>query len=104
MKAVRILMACAALIAASSVHAGGTYKFTVTCQSRALVAQWNTGDIDPGKEFLRVSTGTNFPGCSVSDFNPTRDARLPVEVYRGPVGVVQGVPLVGQVLSRIFGF
>ena len=31
-------------------YAGGTYEFSVTCASDSLVAVWNTGDIDPGKE------------------------------------------------------
>lgn len=93
-----------ALAAAKPAMAGTTYKFTITCGNRSGVAQWNTGDIDPGKEYLRVATGTNNPGCSVSDFNPASDGWMPVTTYEGPAGVVQGIPLVGQVLENIFGF
>lgn len=86
------------------VRAGGTYKFTVSCQMRQLSVQWNTGDIDPGKEYLRVSTGTKHPGCSVGNFNPVTDSSLPVETYSGASGVVHGIPLLGPILAGIFGF
>jgi hypothetical protein len=89
---------------AAQVHAGTAYKFTVSCQMRQLVVQWNTGDIDPGKEYLRVSTGTKQPGCSVGDFNRATDSGLPVETYSGASGVVHGIPLIGSILAGIFGF
>lgn len=69
----------AATLAAGPAHAGGTYKFTVTCPHQARVVIWKTGDLDPGKEALRVSTGLDFPGCSITDFNPAQDGGLPVE-------------------------
>jgi hypothetical protein len=101
----RVATAAAALALLSAASwAGTTYKFTVGCQSQQLVAQWNTGDIDPGREFLRVSTGTKYSGCTVSDFNAARDGRLPVEVFSGPTGVVQGIPLLGPILGKVFGF
>ena len=92
-----------ALLSAACL-AGTTYEFRVSCQSQQLVAQWNTGDIDPGREFLRVSTGTKYSGCSVSDYIAARDSRLPLETFSGPTGVVQGIPLVGPILGSIFGF
>ena len=98
------MLGLALALSAFGAHAGTNYKFTVTCPNKQLVASWNTGDIDPGKEFLRVSTGTNHPGCSIADFNPSRDGRLPVEVYSGATGVVQGIPLLGPILGRLLGF
>jgi len=106
MKTLKTLIAVAAIsfVAIGNAHAGGTYKFVVYCQNQQSVAQWNTGDIDPGKEFLRVSTGTKYPGCSVGDFVAWRDGHLPVETFSGPSGVVQGIPLLGPILGKIFGF
>lgn len=89
--------------AASPALAGGTYRFTVHCQDRTGIAEWRTGDIDPGQEYLRVATGTNNPGCSVADYSD-RDSWAPVTVYEGAVGVVEGVPLLGQVLENVFGW
>lgn len=83
--------------------AGTTYIFTVSCQDRSLVVEWGVGDIDPGKEFLRVSTGTKFPGCSVSDYNDARDQNLPRERYSHEAAVIQGVPLLGPIICGILG-
>ena len=57
----------ASLTTANTCLAGGSYEFTVSCPNKHLVAEWNTGDIDPGKEYLRVATGQKFSGCSISD-------------------------------------
>jgi hypothetical protein len=96
----------AASLFTSVVYAGPSYKFTVSCDNghSRSVSQWNTGDIDPGKEFLRVSTGTKNPGCSVSEYNDATDRNLPLNQYSGPTGVVEGIPLVGQIIAKIFGF
>ncbi|MEO5881996.1 MAG: hypothetical protein ABIQ06_06230 [Caldimonas sp.] len=104
MRKLILLTSACGLLLSLSAHAGGVYKFSVTCSNKALVAQWNTGDIDPGREFLRVSTGTNYPNCSVTDFQPGRDDRKPVEVYSGAPAVVQGVPVLGAILDSIFDF
>lgn len=104
MRKITLLTAACGLLLSLSAHAGGVYKFSVTCPNKALVAQWNTGDIDPGREFLRVSTGTNHPGCSVTDYQPGRDDGKPVEVYSGAPAVVQGIPLLGSILGKIFRF
>ena len=86
-----------------TAHAGTTYRFTVYCPSvRAHVAEWRTGDIDPGEEWLRVATGTKNPGCDVVGYNQTA-AGFPVEIYEGAAGVVHGIPLIGTVLSGILG-
>lgn len=78
------------------------YKFTVTCTSGAFVVHWKTGDIDPGKEWLRVATGTENPNCSVSEFRPQADAGLRVESRSHEEGVVRGIPLVGPIICAIF--
>ena len=83
-------------------YAGETYKFTITCPDRRFVAEWATGDIDPGKEYLRFTTGTKFDGCQVSDFNTAIDSSLPVDKYSHEGAVIQGVPLVGPVLCKFF--
>lgn len=63
-------------------YAGGTYVFSVTCTSgESLVVEWRTGDIDPGKEYLRVATGQKHPSCSISDYNEATDAGRRKETY-----------------------
>ena len=81
-----------------------TYRFKVISpQKGASVTEWRTGDLDPGQEFFRVRTGQQNPGASITDFNPTADAALPVTVYEGGNAVLQGVPLVKDIL-KLFGF
>ncbi len=96
------LPAFGALCLASNVQAGTTYVFTVTCPHAAQVVEWGVGDIDPGKEFLRVSTGTKFPDCSVSDYRDS-DANLPRTRYSHENAIFQGIPLIGPILESIFG-
>jgi hypothetical protein len=95
------LALAALMLFAGSSYAGGTYGFRVSCQGGAKVVQWRTGDIDPGKEYLRVATGTNNPGCSVSDYNAARDAGLPVEVKKGGSALWDGSTPVKMILSVI---
>ncbi len=57
----------------------------------------------PGKEFLRVSTGTKFPGCSTTDYNEATDSNLLRERYSHEVAVIQGIPLLGPIICGIFG-
>lgn len=77
-------------------------QFTVTCQHGAKVVAWRIGAFDLGREVLRVSTGTSNPNCGVSDFNRARDAQLPVEVREGAAAVVQSIPLIGEILKKLF--
>ena len=93
-----------ASIAAPNFANATTYLFHVSCASNSHVEEWNTGSIDPGKEYLRVTTGTKYSGCSVSDYDPARDAGLPRERHSDVGGVIAGVPLLGPILSHIFGF
>ncbi|TIM76481.1 MAG: hypothetical protein E5Y58_05360 [Mesorhizobium sp.] len=39
--------------------------FHVSCADKNV--QWKTGDIDPGREYLRVVTGTNNLNCRITD-------------------------------------
>lgn len=78
------------------------YLFHVGCQDKSMVVEWGVGDIDPGKEYLRVVTGTKHPGCSISDYNPDVDADLPREKYSDAGGVLQGFPPV-SIICGIFG-
>jgi hypothetical protein len=84
-----------------SAHATD-YRFHVNCQARNFVVQWNTGTIDPGKEYLRVITGTKNPNCGVTDFDGGRDGNLPVERYSDWGGVIQGLPPV-RLICGILG-
>ena len=79
-----------------------TYKFRVTCPDKSYVDQWETGAIDPGKEYLRVASGKT-PNCQVTDFDPGRDSGLPVVRHSDAGGVVDGLPPV-VILRKIFGF
>jgi hypothetical protein len=100
-KALTVLAVAASAAGLSApAYAGGSYLFTVACQNGSGIAQWNTG----GHEYLRVATGTNNPGCSVSDYNPSRDSGLPVTVYSGAPAVVQGIPFVGEIIENILGW
>ena len=79
------------------------YRFHVSCPNKALVVEWGIGAIDPGKEYLRVTTGTHYPGCSISDYNEARDKDLPKERHSDAGGVIKGIPLIGPILKGIFG-
>ena len=104
-KFMKAAVVVAMLAGSAPAFAGGTYKFTITCSNGGVgVAEWRTGDIDPGKEYLRVATGTNNPGCSISDFDANRDGWAPVTVYEGPAAIPQGIPLLGTILENVFGF
>ena len=100
-----VILACV-LVGVGASYAGPanatTYRFAVSCSNRRLVAEWDTGTVDPGKEYLRVTTGTKFANCSVTDYDATRDASLPVEKYSGATGVIEGIPLLGPILCGIF--
>ncbi|MDI4665044.1 hypothetical protein K9U40_11985 [Xanthobacter autotrophicus] len=100
----RALLATSAMLLLAS-NAGATdYKFRISCQSRSSVIQWSTGAIDPGREFLRVTTGLKNPNCSVGDYNPTFDAGLPVEKLSDMEAVIQGsLPIIGLILLGLSG-
>lgn len=78
------------------------YKFTVVCQHGSHVVHWKTGDVDPGKEWLRVATGTDNPDCTVSEFSPATDSSLRVESRSHEAGVIRGIPLIGTIICGIF--
>lgn len=98
-------MLAGALALVSNVPAANStdYLFRVSCSHKMLVAEWNTGDIDPGLEYLRVATGTKFPDCSVTDYNDAQDRDLPRERYSHEGGVIAGIPFVGPLICGIFG-
>ncbi|MET4493547.1 hypothetical protein [Bradyrhizobium sp. LA7.1] len=79
------------------------YLFHVSCQDKSRVAEWNTGSVDPGKEYLRVATGTKFPGCSVSDYVEARDSSLPRDRFSHEGGVIAGIPFIGGIICGLFG-
>lgn len=89
-----------ALAWTSSAHAT-SYLFNVSCQEKQFVAEWDAGAIDPGKEYLRVVTGTKNPGCVISDYNEATDSGLPRDKYSGVSGVVAGLPPV-PIICGIF--
>src|SRR5262249_26622823 len=93
------------LVLASALPASAReYRFHVSCPDKVLVVEWGIGAIDPGKEYLRMTTGTKYPGCSVTDSDDARDARLPKERHSDAGGVLVGIPLLGPLLSHIFKF
>lgn len=93
-----ILFTAAILLLPGSTNATD-YKFRVSCAAKQSVAEWNTGDIDPGREFLRVVTGLDNPNCSISDFNPEMDGRLPVESFSDWGAIVKGTLSVFKILQ-----
>ncbi|MER9963201.1 hypothetical protein NKJ72_19945 [Mesorhizobium sp. M0045] len=82
---------------------GTDYLFHVSCQNTNLVVEWKTGDINPGRELLRVSTSTKYPNCTVSDYNQARDRNLPRETYEHVAGVIAGITLIGTIICHFFG-
>lgn len=91
------------LIVSAGMADATTYRFGVSCSDKRFVAEWKTGDIDPGREYLRVTTGTKFPSCSVGDYDPSTDANLPRETYSHEGAVIQGIPLAGPIICGILG-
>jgi|GEM_PF-5082745 len=98
------IFAISTVMALAAQNASATdYAFTVTCPREAVVEVWQTGDIDPGKEYLRVITGVNNPGCSVGDYQESTDQYLPVKSHSGVPAVFEGIPPI-EILKDIFGF
>lgn len=97
-----LLFACTLLSICAAPANATDYLFHVSCDEKRFIAEWNTGSIDPGREYLRTVTGTKFPECSVRDYNAETDGDLPRERYSHEGGVVQGIPFVGPILCGIF--
>ncbi len=102
----RLLLAGAAVLAIGTaatpnVAHAARYAFHVACPDRIFVVEWGVGDINPGREFLRATTGAQHPGCSVSDSDDARDRSLPKERH-SDAGAV-GDTIVTWV-GKIFGF
>ena len=99
-----VLVLCSSLLVTSSTIKdlnATEYKFHVSCQSHSFITQWNTGTIDPGREYLRVITGTKNPNCSVSNYSPSIHKGLDVERLSDGGGVMQGIPGAG-LLCAVF--
>jgi hypothetical protein len=80
-----------------------TYKFTVHGPGAHKVVQWDLGAVDPGKEYLRVQTGTLYPGSSITDFNPDTDSGFEVEFHSNESAVIDAIPVVGPVVAWVKG-
>jgi len=102
-RAAFIIATVGAFLATTVCFAGTTYTFTVNCQNRSQVVEWGVGSIDPGKEYLRVVTGTKFPDCTVGEYNEATDKSLPKDRISHEGAVIQGIPLIGPILKGIFG-
>lgn len=107
--AVRVVLAATLAVAALNPETAlaTEYRFTVTCGqgfslAHSHVVLWKTGDIDPGREWLRVATGTGYPDCSVSHYDPATDAGLRIETRSHESAVVKGIPVLGPILCAIF--
>lgn len=96
-------VALSLIFAAPTAQARIPYRFHVSCPEKEFVLEWRTGDIDPGREYLRLASGTNNPGCDIANFDATRDDGLPVVVLKGEKGILKGLsPLgyLGKLLRR----
>jgi hypothetical protein len=100
-----ILAALAATVSVPA-HASTTYSFFVACPGSAFVDDWHIGDIDPGREYLRVVVGTKHPDCTIENYNPANDFGIPHNHYThsGATAVVEGIPFVGQIVGAILGW
>ena len=92
-----------ALFAWSAEARATDYLFHVSCQSKLLVVEWNTGSVDPGKEYLRVATGTKYPNCNVADYDEARDKNIARERYSHEGGIIAGIPFIGGIICGWFG-
>lgn len=101
----KCLMTAVAVLQLLTAPAGATeYRFHISCQSRSTVVVWNTGSVDPGREYLRFVTGLKNPNCSVSESNEVVDRNLPVEKLSNWEGVIQGTaPIIGLILMGLGG-
>jgi hypothetical protein len=79
------------------------YLFHVSCENKILVVEWDTGSVDPGKEYLRVATGTKYPNCGVADYDEALDKSLARERYSHEGGIIAGIPFVGGIICGWFG-
>ncbi|MDW9766673.1 hypothetical protein [Sinorhizobium meliloti] len=91
------------LLTAAAEASATDYLFHVSCADKNVVVQWKTGDVDPGREYLRVVTGTHNPDCSITDYNEATDAGLEREVYSHEAGIVRGIPFIGGIICWVFG-
>lgn len=94
--------AFAAVAIITTAASATDYWFDVSCSNRALVVEWGVGDIDPGREYLRFTTGTKYPNCSVSDYDANADFNKDHERYSHESAIINGVPLVGPIICGIF--
>jgi hypothetical protein len=86
------LITMTTLLNGSSRAHATSYLFTVSCESRRFVVDWETGSVDPGREYLRAATGTKNAGCMVGDYSAARDSKLPRDKYSDWGGVLQAFP------------
>lgn len=102
MNVFKSIVAAAAALSVFAAEAGTTYKFSVFCQSKgAHVEVWETGDIDPGYEYLRVATGVYNPGCGVERFQPQYHSGYPVVRHSDAGGVIDGIAPVKKFLEAL---
>ena len=78
------------------------YKFRVDCAGQQHVISWVTGDLDPGREYLKVVTGTQSPNCTVADFDQQLDGHLTViDTKEGGAAIVSGIPFLGGIIADL---
>lgn len=86
-----ILSAALALFATPATYANA-YLFRVDCSGEAYVAQWDSGAVDPGKDYFRIATGDRNLDCSVYDYNGATDRGLPRRWCSGDAGAIRAFP------------
>ncbi|VTZ25746.1 conserved exported hypothetical protein [Methylocella tundrae] len=88
----KAILICAAALISPAAAKANVYLFEVTCSNDKYVAQWESGDADPGKEHFRIATGDVNLDCSIYDYNPKTDRDMPRRWCSDPNGVVRGFP------------
>jgi hypothetical protein len=90
------------IVALGSTPAFATeYLFQVSCPGGTLFVRWKTGDIDPGREYLKFATGTHHWDCSVSDYDGALTSSDIVEVHEGSMAIVSGIPFIGHTFGSL---
>lgn len=88
----RFVLLAAILPLAPQTAAANAYFFKVSCPMESFVAQWASGDPDPGRSHFRIATGDLNLDCSVYDYDPRTDRDLPRRWCSGPDGIIRGFP------------
>ncbi len=86
------VLGAALAICAAPAASANPYLFRVDCKDETYVALWDSGPVDPGKEYFRIATDDRNLDCSIYDYNRLTDRDLPRRWCSGPAGIIRAFP------------